>query len=66
MKPELQTMVAASIARVGVRETAKRLGCEDETALRLAVPGARVRRGSVALAEMNAHKLLQAEAIAPR
>jgi hypothetical protein len=57
MTPEqLQRAVADSIRRVGVAETSRRLGTERQTTLRLGL-GARVRRGSLALAKANLHRL---------
>lgn len=61
----LQEAVAAAIARLGVAETSRRLGLEAETTLRLATPGATVRRGSVALAQANVHRLEQEARVAP-
>ena len=61
MRTKLQVLIANAIARVGVRETSRLLETDDETTLRLALPGAIVRRGSIALAEQNAHRLVGAD-----
>jgi hypothetical protein len=55
-------IVADAIARLGVQETARRLDLTTQTTLRLATTGATVRRGSLALAEANAHRLAEARA----
>jgi hypothetical protein len=65
MPNELQIRIAEAIARLGVAETSRRLGTDDETTLRLATPGARVRNGSLALAQTNAHRLADQGAHAP-
>jgi hypothetical protein len=54
---DVRALVAAAIARVGVQRTANILGVERETALRIAVPGARVQRGTLALAQQRAAEL---------
>lgn len=53
----LQKKVSEAIEHLGVAETSRRLETDDETTMRLALPGARVRRGSVALAETNLYRL---------
>jgi hypothetical protein len=65
MPNKLQIQVAEAIARLGVAETSRRLGTDDETTLRLATPGARVRKGSIALAQANARRLAEQEKRAP-
>jgi len=56
---QLQERVADGILRLGVAETSRRLGTERQTTLRLGL-GARVRRGSLALAKANLHRLGEA------
>jgi transposase-like protein len=55
--PELRIQIAQAIAQLGVAEVSRRLGLDDESTLRLAVPGAKVRNGTIALASANAHRL---------
>ncbi len=62
MPLDLQQLIAQAIQRLGVAETSRRLGTEPETTLRLGTPGATVRKGSIALAQANAHRLADAEA----
>jgi len=57
LTPELRARVAASIASIGVLATARLLGVDGSTVTRLAVPGATVRHGSIALTVLNAHRL---------
>jgi hypothetical protein len=53
----LRVMIARAVETLGVPETSRRLGLRPETVCRMLTPGAAFRRGSVALAQQNAHKL---------
>jgi hypothetical protein len=55
---KLQALIAASIAAVGLRETAKRLALSEVPVLRLA-HGLSVRRGTVTAARSMAERLPQ-------
>ncbi|HEY4013758.1 MAG TPA: hypothetical protein VGM06_10490 [Polyangiaceae bacterium] len=53
---DLQSPVASSVKELGVTETARRLDLDPTTVLRLAA-GISPRRGSIAVARANLHKL---------
>lgn len=61
----LRSQIAQAIASLGVAEVSRRLGLDDESTLRLGVPGAKVRNGTIALAAANAHRLTSEAVHAP-